>query len=223
MKTRSIAGLMLVVASVGLGIAAMSRPTRLWGAILFSSATAILLGAVVAALMGRGRRRGFWTGFAIFGWGYLTLQYGPWFETQVGPYTFPTALLDVLYPVVSSPAASPPAPPVVTSTFVPTMTPYVVGANVVVPPPPPAPVSVATSSATLVLPLNRWSPPSPWVAWTQIDTLQGWPGTSTPAAFHRVGHSLLSLLAALAGGMIALRVAGRDAVSAPENSLPPTE
>lgn len=215
MKTRSIAGLMLVVASVGLGVAALSRPSRLWGAILFSSATAILLGAVLAAVLGKGRRRAFWAGFAIFGWGYLGLQYGPWFETQVGPHTLPTALLDMLYPIV---APAPPNGSTTPATFVTFFQSQPGSATV-------QGSAMLQGSITPVpaMPGGPGGPGTPgfiswaavpaqnaWAAWTELDVRQPGQATMTPASFYRIGHSLLSLLAAVVGGLIALRIAERD-------------
>lgn len=218
MKTRSIAGLMVVVASVGLGVAALSRPSRLWGAVLFSSATAILLGAVLAAVLGKGRRRAFWAGFAIFGWGYLALQYGPWFETQVGPYTLPTALLDVLYPVV---APTPPNGVTTGATFVTFFQPQPVtamlqGSIAAVPAMPGgsggpgSPVSISGPGTPATISWATVPGQNAWAAWTELDVRQPWQGTLTPASFYRIGHSLLSLLTAVIGGLIALRIAQRD-------------
>lgn len=206
---------MLVVASVGLGVAGLSRPSRLWGAVLFSSATAILLGAVLAAVLGKGRRRAFWAGFAVFGWGYLALQYGPWFETQVGPYTLPTALLDVLYPVVA------PTPPtgVTTTTTVSfiqsqpggsTAQGTVTGSIFAMPTIPPGPAAALSTTTPVSLSWAAVPSQNAWTAWTEIDVRQPWQGTSTPASFYRIGHSLLSLIVAVVGGLIALRITERD-------------
>jgi hypothetical protein len=206
---RSIAALMALVVLIAVGMAGLSRPSRLWAAVLFSGVTAALTVALLVALLGRGRTRAFWTGFAVGGWVYLTLQYGPWFETQVGPYTLPTAMLDVLYPLVAPPAPTGTTTTVVTSGGMPIGGSGGYGNN--------------STSAMMAMMMGRTTmrvappspPPSPWAAWTEVDTNQGWPGTATPAAFYWVGHSLFALLAALAGAVIARRIVRARATDAP--------
>jgi hypothetical protein len=211
MARRSIAGLMILVALLAIGIAALSRPTRLWGAVLFSSATALFLIAAIVAIFGSRRERAFCAGFAITGTAYLLLQYGPWCETQVGPHTLPTAVLDLLYPVV----ASPPAIPMQVAAY---------PSNLIVYTAPVIPGTPGVASGTLAggpgatgggpgsapFQIPFVGSTSPWGTWTEVDLGQLSAGLSTPSAFYRIGHSILSLVAALVGGAIARAAARRN-------------
>jgi hypothetical protein len=73
MPKLSIAALMGLVLITAIGFAALSHPTRLWAAVLFSAVSTILTVAVLAGLFTRGPRRAFWAGFAIGGW----MSYAP--------------------------------------------------------------------------------------------------------------------------------------------------
>jgi hypothetical protein len=97
----SIAALMGFVFAFGVGLAAFRYPSKLWASFLFS----IALGAMVVALLGtvfhRGPPQKFWAGYAICGWLYLLMTFGP-FGGAVSPYLFTTACLDLIYPHVAA-------------------------------------------------------------------------------------------------------------------------
>src|SRR5437868_4822922 len=93
----SIAALMGFIVVTAVGFAGLTRPTALGAAIAFSGLVLALTFALLAALFSRGTRRAFWTGFFVGGGSYLFLQYGPFCETQVGPFTLPTAVLDLAF------------------------------------------------------------------------------------------------------------------------------
>jgi hypothetical protein len=197
MRTRkiSIAGLMALVLFTGVGIAAMSRPSALWAAVMFSGATLFLTSALIAAVCVRKERRAFWIGATIGGWAYLFLHYGPFCETQIGRHTVTTAALDLLYPLtLHEPHESTTFqnPVMFTGAFTP-------GSPTPVTPPGAAPLALTFGFPT---------PPArtPWTAWTAIDQNGAWLGTQTPHAFYRAGHSLLSVLVALIAGVFAARV-----------------
>lgn len=98
----SIAALMGFVFAFGVGLGALRYPSKLWASFLIS----IALGAMVVALLGAAFHRGlpqkFWAGYAITGWLYLLMIFGPWFERAVSPYLFTTACLDLIYPHVAA-------------------------------------------------------------------------------------------------------------------------
>jgi hypothetical protein len=186
MPRLSIAALMLMLVIIAVGLAALSRPTQLAAAFLFSTSLLVLTVAIVGALHGRGATRAFWSGFAIGGWMYLSLQYGPFCETQIGPYTFPTTVLDVLYEAMN-PRPSPPRP---------VATIPVTATN--------------TGMAMMMLSMAGAGPPSSpslsaWEAWTELDHGRVWGGTRASSSFFRIGHSLLALLVGLAFGFLARR------------------
>ncbi len=98
----SIAALMGFVFVFGVGLAAFRYPSKLWASFLVS----IALGAMVVGLLGavfhRGLPQKFWAGYAICGWLYLLMNFGPWFDDHVSPYLFTTAFLDLIYPHVAA-------------------------------------------------------------------------------------------------------------------------
>jgi hypothetical protein len=59
----------------------------------------LILGtAVFGAIYSRGRRRAGWLGFAVFGWGYFMLAFGPGFSSELGNRLPSTQLLIALHP-----------------------------------------------------------------------------------------------------------------------------
>jgi hypothetical protein len=61
--------------------------------------------AVLAAIGRRGRRRGFWLGFVLFGWSYMVWAAGSWWDPTIErtePIT--TSLLEELYPRIHAEA-----------------------------------------------------------------------------------------------------------------------
>jgi hypothetical protein len=49
-----------------------------WLSALYTFTMVLLLVAVIAARYRRGNEKAFWFGFAVFGWGFFLLGYGPW-------------------------------------------------------------------------------------------------------------------------------------------------
>jgi hypothetical protein len=190
----TIAGLMVMILLIGIALGALRRPSYLAAAFLFSAALVILTTSILGVLYTRGSARAFWSGFAIGGWMYLLLHYGPFCDTAIGPYTFSTAVLDVLYdrfgpstmPVLEAPRTL--ALPAVEEAPTSVMPSGTVGGFVALPP---SPV------------------PSAWEAWTDVDWGAVWGGTRAPSSVFRIGHSLLCLVAGLAAGLLARRWALR--------------
>jgi hypothetical protein len=71
----SIAGIMMLVALIGVGFAGLRASTPLWAAGLFTAAVALFTAAALGAYATRGLP---WAGLALFGWAYLGVVYGPW-------------------------------------------------------------------------------------------------------------------------------------------------
>jgi hypothetical protein len=69
-----IAGLMLAVLVVALGLAALRNASEVWAGVMFLFTCAVLCLAIVGAICRDGPRRAWWLGFALFGWGYLLLS-----------------------------------------------------------------------------------------------------------------------------------------------------
>jgi hypothetical protein len=86
MKVRfSIAGLLVVIAFFGVGLAALRSASALWASALFTAAVVVLSAAILGAIASRGRVRLTWTGLAVFGWIYLAIAFGPWPFNPDGP------------------------------------------------------------------------------------------------------------------------------------------
>lgn len=69
---------MTLIVCVGVGLAAMRSSTYLWLRTLNTLIVASLFVAILLAWHSVGRRKAFWFGFALFGWGYFFLAFGPW-------------------------------------------------------------------------------------------------------------------------------------------------
>ncbi len=89
-----IAGLMLAVLVVALGLAALRNASDIWAGETFLLTCAVLTLAVVGVACGGDSHRAWWLGFALFGWGYLllalwssldlpTTQLTNWFQTRL--------------------------------------------------------------------------------------------------------------------------------------------
>jgi hypothetical protein len=90
----SLLGIMGIVAFVALAFASLIRPSYLWISIVWTAAIGFLAISVVAAVARRGESRCFWASFALFGWGYMALTLGPWFEDRTGELLATRLLLD---------------------------------------------------------------------------------------------------------------------------------
>jgi hypothetical protein len=69
-----IASVCGVVLFLGVGFAALRESTDLWDCAIFTLALGVLLVSILLAVHRSKKRRAFWIGFALFGWGYLVLS-----------------------------------------------------------------------------------------------------------------------------------------------------
>ena len=77
----SIAGLMLLIIPIALALAAVRFASEFCEEALMTITLLVLGFSILAAIERRQGRRTFWRGFAIFGWGYLALVFGPISDT----------------------------------------------------------------------------------------------------------------------------------------------
>jgi hypothetical protein len=199
----SIAGLMVVVLVCAVGVAALRYASEAWAGAMFTLALGVLAAAGLGAVYRRGRKRAFWLGAAVFGWGYLAACFGPWSATEVRPHLITSTLLEWLYPRIHP---QPPPPLSVTTN---------------------ATWSASTSVNTVQT--GTWqvvgSTPgnAPGGSGAPAQTFSAFV-LSAPVApsepFQRIGHSLFGLLAALLGGLIAVAFFARrdEAREAPGSS-----
>ena len=82
----TIAALMGVVAFCAATFAALRASSPYWASAMVSTTVLVLLGSIVASLLGRHRAR--WSGFAIFGCGYFLLTFTSPFRDVVRPHLF---------------------------------------------------------------------------------------------------------------------------------------
>lgn len=92
----SIAGLLWLILLCGIGLAAMRSPTLLWNQALYTATVILLLGSIFGVL----RRRPFWVGFALFGWGFLLVNQLPTSRTVGGSRLVHWAIFDALYTAI---------------------------------------------------------------------------------------------------------------------------
>jgi hypothetical protein len=78
-----IAGALGAILFVAVGFAALREADALWDSCLFTLTLGLLLLAVLLAAHRTGARRAFWIGFALFGWGYLSLSLIPSIEPRL--------------------------------------------------------------------------------------------------------------------------------------------
>ena len=179
----SIAALMGLVFLLGVGLAAFRYPNKLWASFFFSIAIGAMVVGSLGAMFHRGLPQKFWMGYATCGWLYLLMNFGPWFESKVSPYLFTTAGLDLIYPHIAAPE----------QTAMRENDDGVFG--------------LAGGFGGGNAPVNIWE------HWTKIDGAADQfaiannfdVNRSTP--FQMIGHSILALVIAYIGGLIARRFA----------------
>jgi hypothetical protein len=98
--------MMGAVAVVAFACAALRSASDLWASTALTLAVSLLFVALLGVLFRRGESRAFWTGGALFGWGYLLLVFGPWFNTNVAPHLLSTKLLGFVFENAHSTPAS---------------------------------------------------------------------------------------------------------------------
>jgi hypothetical protein len=205
MRRISIAGLMAVVLVCGVAVAALREASDTWAGVLVFVTLGLLAFALLAIRQRREATRAFWEGFALFGWGYVTLAFGPWFADQVGSKLPTTQLLGYLHGKLN------PAPAQLQAVFMPyinnvwgSATPPVAvnsGQPQVAVQPSQVPVFAEVDTALQPVPQV---PAAPQFAWNINYVFAAGPGNLEH--FQRVGQCLFALLVALAGGMVSRRL-----------------
>jgi hypothetical protein len=85
---------MLFVMAAAVCIAALRYSSPLVASLTFTATLTILLFSVIAAFFDR--RKAFWIGFVVFGWGYAILSCAPGAWDGIRPYLFTTRILYAL-------------------------------------------------------------------------------------------------------------------------------
>jgi hypothetical protein len=70
---RTVGGLLAAVLVAAIGLAALKEATETWALVIWSLALTMLLGASGRAWLRKGRERASWAGAAAAGWGYASL------------------------------------------------------------------------------------------------------------------------------------------------------
>jgi hypothetical protein len=169
----SIRGIMAIVLLFAVGVAALREADDVWASLSFSL-TLLVLGVVaLGAAFRRGRSRAFYAGTAAFGWAYMALCFGPWAADAIRPHLATTELLDYAAPLLAE------------------------GSH----------TDRVLQAASATQPSNAMNL-GDFVAYVtsangkQI-VFSTFVATSATEPFLRVGHSLLALLIALVGGLVA--------------------
>jgi hypothetical protein len=97
----SLARLMLVVLCAALACAGLRFANELWASAVWTATLGFLFVAVLGASLTAGRRRRFWAGAALFGWGYAALTFGPWFRDQLADGLLTSKLLKLAHEALS--------------------------------------------------------------------------------------------------------------------------
>src|SRR5579883_3382262 len=90
----NIATLMMLFVPFGMAVAAWKNLDETWATAQFSVTVLSLFIATLAARYSAEPWRTFWGGFAMAGWGYLTLSLAPYFAQEVRPRLLTTSIGD---------------------------------------------------------------------------------------------------------------------------------
>jgi hypothetical protein len=197
----SIGSLLMLIAIVAVGLAALRSPSPLWASTTYTVAAVVLIGGVSNAILGNGARRAYWLGFSLFG--------GAYFFLTLGSNRLATeSMLDLLYPhltrqvpqatlgALPAPIAFAPAPPpasggtpVQVTFYAPTQ---ISNGSVGTPP-------VISYPAAAVSAWDHWTKPDRDIGEYIIPT--DFSSRFSSVSFRQIGHSLAALLAATLGGI----------------------
>jgi hypothetical protein len=199
--------LVLVVLVIGTGLAALRESNEIWDSGVFTLVLTVLLVSVLLAVHRTETRRAFWLGFALFGVAYLGLSLVPPFESRLIT-TKALAYIDSKIPRSMSRADA--LYDLLVANNWQSNVLYINKGN--------GTFQDVTASAGLSpgnqvtnndgLFLNLSSGPS----------VRG--STGTTENFMRIGHSVLALIAACAGGQISRRLYGKSGETVQEPARP---
>jgi hypothetical protein len=74
----SVLGSLLFCFYATICIAALASPSPLTSGVLYAVQMCFLFASILGSIFERAKRRAFWLGFALFGWGFFGLPYLPW-------------------------------------------------------------------------------------------------------------------------------------------------
>jgi hypothetical protein len=103
----TIAEIALFVLVVALGLAAIRSGSTAWTGAIVSVTYFALFCSLLGVAFGRRGRRVYWVGFAVLGWGYLSLFYLPWQGASVGDGLFGPNLFEYVGDIVHPDPAAP--------------------------------------------------------------------------------------------------------------------
>ena len=107
----SLIALMAAVFIVAVGFAGLLNASRTWANGLFTLTAGALFVGLLGLVCGRREVRVYWWGFVLFGWGYSVMVFGPWFQTAIRDRLITTNLLSVFYSKVQRVVPGPPGTP----------------------------------------------------------------------------------------------------------------
>jgi hypothetical protein len=194
----SLAGSLGIVAVIAMGLAGMRSASSLWTTAAATVTLALLLAAVIAARLLDGLDRGFWAGFALFGWSYLLLVNWDWIGGQFG-HDLTAGLSDVAEAMFAKVEVPIPPQPPATAFAVRT-----------------APDVTTKPDADVAAPATRSAIVSPEVYHEEVRARQIKLGN-----FVQIGRMFLALMFGLLGGLIARALAHARA-SAGNSREPPS-
>jgi hypothetical protein len=178
----NISTLVVLILALAIGFAALRESNDLWASGLFTLTLGVLLTSVLLAVHGKDAKWAFWLGFALFGWGYLALSMVPPIESRLMT-TKALAYLDSKVPGRSA-----------AFTLYSTLN-SGIGSNQL--------QAVRLGPDGNPLATTNQGQLRIWDVVTGR-LLAGWGGTTEN--FVRIGHSLLTLLAAWIGGLLSRRL-----------------
>lgn len=88
----SIAAFLGAIAVLAVGFMGLREGTELWAFVTFVIALLFLIGATLTSLLRPVEQRAGWTGFAVVGWVYFGLNFGPWTDATKPPRWDGTAM-----------------------------------------------------------------------------------------------------------------------------------
>src|SRR5690349_6089113 len=92
-----LARLSAVVLVTAIAFAAARSPDEYWANGAFSFALLVLGIAALGAIFRKGPARAYWGGFALLGWGYILVAFGPWCDGKIAPLLITKTICEDLH------------------------------------------------------------------------------------------------------------------------------
>lgn len=104
----SLAALVGFVALSAAVLGALRATSGIGSGTVFTLAIGVFSAAILGTVYNRGEDRAFWLGVAVFGWGFMLLTHGPWFDNHIAHLLLGNQIALYIHPKLLREVPTPP-------------------------------------------------------------------------------------------------------------------